>query len=172
MRRGVFFLLIGLGLSYMGWSQSIQPEQPIRFQIKNAGITVEGTFSDWAVEVDFDPKKLKHSSIRGTANPTSIDTGIKLRDKHLLGRQYFNTGSFPEIRLESKAFRATGKNAFIGVFDLTIRDISRELEIPFTVIQAGSKRRFAGEFVIDRLDFGLGEKSLVLSDEVIVKVDF
>ncbi|WP_236136349.1 YceI family protein [Mongoliitalea daihaiensis] len=153
-------------------AQSVKPKSPIQFKIKNAGIIVDGTISDWEVEVDFDSKKLDQSSIRGKANPESIQTGIKLRDKHLHGREYFHIQKFPFISLESKSFQSKGKNNFIGVFELQIRDVKREVEIPFTLSQTGKQQKFKGEFVIDRLDFGLGEKSLVLSDEVRIFVEF
>jgi hypothetical protein len=70
------------------------------------------------VEVDFDAKKLEESSIRGKANPASIQTGIQLRDKHLQGREYFYIQKFPMIGLQSKSFRSNGKNAFVGIFEL------------------------------------------------------
>jgi polyisoprenoid-binding protein YceI len=153
-------------------AQSIKPTNPIQFKIKNAGITVDGTISDWEVEVDFDLKRLDQSSIRGKANPESIQTGIKLRDKHLHGREYFHIQKFPFISLESKSFQSKGKNAFVGIFELQIRDVKREIEIPFNLTQTGKQQKFKGEFTIDRLDYGLGEKSLVLSDEVRVLVEF
>lgn len=172
MRKKFFLLLLVSACPVMLWAQSIHPDQPIRFKVKNAGIVVDGSFADWEVTVDFDPKRLTASSIRGTANPASIDTGIRLRDKHLLGRQYFHTNAYPVIRLDSKGFRSNGRNAFIGVFDLQIRDVIKEVEIPFALIQSGRQRKFKGEFVIDRLEYGLGEKSLVLADEVTVTVEF
>jgi polyisoprenoid-binding protein YceI len=162
------FLCFPLFLS----AQTFKPENPIQFKIKNAGITVDGTISDWEVIVDFDPKKLAHSSIRGKANPESIQTGIKLRDKHLHGREYFHIQKFPFISLESKSFQSKGKNTFVGIFELQIRDVKGEIEIPFTLTQTGKQQKYKGEFVIDRLDYGLGEKSLVLSDEVKVIIEF
>lgn len=164
-------LLVILFVSFSLLAQTIKPENPIQFKIKNAGITVDGAISDWMVEVDFDPKKLGASSIRGTANPESIHTGIKLRDKHLQGREYFDVKKYPELRLQSKSFKTNGKNGFIGIFELQIRDVKKEVEIPFSVTNTGKQRKFKGEFVIDRLDFGLGEKSLVLSDEVRIIIE-
>lgn len=170
-KKNRLFLVFAL-VPFLLLAQSVKPESPIQFKIKNAGITVDGTISDWEVEVDFDPKKLSQSIIRGKANPESIQTGIKLRDKHLHGREYFHTQKFPFISLESKSFKAKGKNAFVGIFELQIRDVKREVEIPFALSQTGKQQKFKGEFVIDRLDFGLGEKSLVLSDEVRIFVEF
>lgn len=170
-KKNRLFLVFVL-VPFLLLAQSVKPESPIQFKIKNAGITVDGTISDWEVEVDFDPKKLSQSIIRGKANPESIQTGIKLRDKHLHGREYFHIQKFPFISLESKSFQSKGKSTFIGIFELQIRDVKREVEIPFTLSQTGKQQKFKGEFVIDRLDFGLGEKSLVLSDEVRVIIEF
>lgn len=172
IRLTLSLLLVVLFVSFSLLAQTIKPENTIQFKIKNAGIIVDGTISDWMVEVDFDPKKLGASSIRGTANPISIETGIKLRDRHLQGREYFDVKKYPEIRLQSKSFKANGKNTFIGIFELQIRDVKKEIEIPFFVANSEKQRKFKGEFVIDRLDFGLGEKSLVLSDEVRVYLEF
>jgi len=168
----ISLLLVVSFVSFSLLAQTIKPENPIQFKIKNAGIAVDGTIPDWMVEVDFDPKKLEQSSIRGTANPACIETGIKLRDKHLQGREYFHIQNYPEINLQSKSFKANGKNTFIGIFELQIRDVKKEVSIPFVLIQNGKQRKFKGEFTIDRLDFGLGEKSLVLSDEVRVYLEF
>jgi polyisoprenoid-binding protein YceI len=168
----ISLLLVVSFVSFSLSAQTIKSENPIQFKIKNAGITVDGTIPDWMVEVDFDAKKLEQSSIRGSANPANIQTGIQLRDRHLQGREYFHIQKYPEINLQSKSFKASGKNAFIGIFELQIRDVKKEVEISFTVTQTGKQRKYKGEFVIDRLDFGLGEKSLVLSDEVRVLIEF
>lgn len=153
-------------------AQTVKPSQPIRFQIKNAGLTVDGTLSEWEIEMDFDAKRLDKSSIKGSANPGSIDTGIKLRDKHLQGRQYFYTEKFPLLSLQSQSLSSKGKGAFVGVFDLRIRDVVKQVEIPFTVSESGKQKRFKGSFTIDRLEYGIGEKSLVLADEVLITIEF
>jgi polyisoprenoid-binding protein YceI len=146
--------------------------EPIRFQIKNAGITVDGTISDWEYDIVWDAKKLANCSISGRANPTSIDTGIKLRDKHLQGRQYFHVEKFLVISLQSKKIATTKKGNYTGIFELQIRDVKKEIEIPFSVFTKSNKAEFKAEFNINRLDFNLGESSLVLGDEVKVFMEF
>jgi len=145
--------------------------EPVSFQIKNAGITVDGTISDWEYDIVWDVKKIANCKISGRANPSSIDTGIKLRDKHLLGRQYFHIDQYPAITLTSKKITAKSKGSYVGVFDLQIRDAIKEIEIPFTVSTSNNQQQFKGEFIINRLDFGIGESSLVLSDEVKVMIE-
>lgn len=153
---------------------SVNPEkgiEPIRFQIKNAGITVDGTISDWEYDIVWDAKKSANCKINGRANPASIDTGIKLRDKHLQGRQYFHTEKFPSITLQSKKILSKGKGNYAGTFDLQIRDVIKEIEIPFTVTPKNDKLIFSGEFSINRLDYHIGEKSIVLSDDVTIFIE-
>ncbi|MBL7857701.1 MAG: YceI family protein [Cyclobacteriaceae bacterium] len=145
--------------------------EPIRFEIKNAGITVNGTISNWEFDIVWDAKKLSNCKINGQANPTSIDTGIKLRDKHLQGRQYFHAEKFPVISLQSKKIVSTRKGNYNGIFEVQIRDVKKEIEIPFSVVTRSGKQNFKAEFNINRLDFNLGESSLVLGDEVKVFIE-
>jgi polyisoprenoid-binding protein YceI len=146
-------------------------KEPVQFQIKNAGITVDGTISDWEYAIVWDIKKLANCKISGRANPVSIDTGIKLRDKHLLGRQYFHVEKFPAITLQSKRILSKGKGRYIGVFDLQIRDVRKEIELPFTVTSKNNQLIFTGEFIINRLDYQLGEPSMVLNNEVTIFIE-
>lgn len=148
------------------------PEFTVKFQIKNAGITVDGHFSEASFDVRFDPKNLRGSYINGKVKPSSIDTGISLRDRHLQGRQYFQSATYPEISLESKRIQSKSKNEYEGVFELTIKDVRKEMLIPFTAVSNGKGYLFRGNFGLDRLEFGIGETSLILSDEVMVWIEF
>ena len=162
------WLAISLGLS----AQTIKPEVPIVFFINNAGIQVKGTIADWEVEVEFDAKKPENSRISGTAYVQSLETGIKLRDRHLQGKQYFDSQKFPLIYLSSKSIKVVGKNKYVGIFELQIKEFKREVQLPFTLSRQQKGTVFTGEFVINRLDYGIGEKSLVLSDSVKVNISF
>lgn len=161
------FACIGLG----ALAQTVTGE--VRFKIKNAGITVDGHFNEWAAEIRFDPKNLAESFIEGRAVVRSIETGIKKRDEHLQTRQYFRSTDFPEVIMRSTGFRKNGKNGYSGVFELQIKDVKKMVEIPFAVSKTKEgTTTYRGSFSIDRLDFGLGEKSLILGDEVVVEIFF
>ena len=110
------------------------------------------------------------ASIQVSADPSSIETGIGIRDKHLRRSDYFDTNTYPEIRLQSKSFRKTGKNEFEGKFDLTIKSTTKEITIPFTRKKKGDITYYEGDFEINRLDFNIGEESLTLDETVRVRV--
>ncbi len=153
-------------------AQAIKPDTPVVFYVNNAGIQVKGVIADWELELEFDAKKPEKSNIRGTAKVESMETGIKLRDRHLQGKQYFDSQKFPLLYLNSKSIKEVGKNKFMGIFELQIKENKREVQLPFTLSRQQKGTVFTGEFVINRLDYGLGEKSLVLADSVKVNISF
>ncbi|QJW90865.1 YceI family protein [Spirosoma taeanense] len=142
-------------------------ESAITFRIQNAGITVNGTFEGLEADVQFDPDRLGNADIRASVPVSSIRTGIVLRDKHLQRPDYFHSEQFPRITLASKTIRRTGRGRYEGLFDLNIKGIEREVKIPFTY---SADNTFGGSFRLNRLDFELGQSSLVLADEVEVQI--
>ncbi|HYG18546.1 MAG TPA: YceI family protein [Ohtaekwangia sp.] len=58
----------------------------------------------------------------------------------------------------------------MGEFDLTIKGITRTVSIPFTVRRQNNSTLYKGSFEINRLDFGLGEKSAILDERVKIHI--
>jgi polyisoprenoid-binding protein YceI len=142
----------------------------VTFHVINAGLEVEGTLKVKHANIRFDPDNIRHASIQVSADPSSIETGIGIRDKHLRRRDYFDTNSYPEIQLKSKSFSKRGKNEFTGKFDLTIKSTTKEIIIPFTRKEKGNITYYEADFEINRLDFNIGEESLTLDETVRVSV--
>ena len=57
---------------------------------------------------------------------------------------------------------------FIFKGNLTIKDVTKPVEFPFTAEGKDGGALFTGEFVINRLDFGVGKESVVLANKIIV----
>jgi len=153
---------------------STQPELTtvvkLSFTATNAGITVSGTL-DGSAEINFNPADLRNSTIRAMASPTTIHTGIAIRDKHLQKEDFFNTRQYPLIVLHSKHFRKTGHQSFSGDFDLTIKSVTRPVTIVFSRILEKNAARYEGHFEMNRLDFSIGEKSMVLDEVVRINLE-
>ncbi|GAA4460104.1 YceI family protein [Nibrella saemangeumensis] len=159
-------LLLLLAFAWSGGRTEIE-NSAVSFQIQNAGITVNGTLEELEADITFDPNQLGNADIRASVPVSSIRTGISLRDKHLQRPDYFQADKYPRIELASKVVRKTGRNKYEGVFALTMKGIERDVTIPFTV---SSANEFTGSFRVNRLDFGLGQESLVLADEVAIQI--
>lgn len=170
MTRLLFLLLMGL-LHQAFLVPGMEVEPPVRFQIKHAGITVNGSLADLQTNIRFDPQRLETSKLEGSVGVGSISTGIGLRDGHLQKKDFFDAARYPRIRMVSKRLRKEVGNGYLGTFDLTIRDITREVAVPFTYSAKGNVGRFTGNFTLDRRDYGLGDNSLIMGDDVTVLID-
>jgi len=136
------------------------------FTIKNAGLKVKGSFTDMSGDINFDPNDLASSHIEAVVKASSIDTGIKLRDKDLRGNRFLGVEQYPEMRFQSSSITKSD-NAFILTGQLTIKDVSKTISFPFTF----ENQTFKGSFKLNRRDYHVGGKSWVTSDEVNVSLE-
>lgn len=105
----------------------------INFTINHFFTPVDGTFEDYDATVMFNPDDLENSMIDVTIPVTSINTRNDRRDGHLQSEDFFNAEQWPNISFESSSIESRGDNQFVAIGELTIRDVTREFELPFTL---------------------------------------
>jgi polyisoprenoid-binding protein YceI len=142
----------------------------VSFTIRNFGLGVEGIFGNVRGEIYFDPQQIASASFRVSVGVKTIDTGIALRDRHLLKADYFNAEERAEIRFVSESVKpGDERNVWLLRGRLTIKGVAKSVAIPFrTETLANNDLIFSGKFKIDRKDFDVGGKSISLDDEVTV----
>lgn len=146
------------------------PIDEVNFQIDNAGMEVNGTFSGIKTQIKFNSDNLAQSSIVASVDASTINTKIPLRDKHLKKSDYFDVSHYQSIKMNSTKFRKTSRNQFEGTFNLTIKDLTKEVIIPFSLIRKANLTRLKGSFKINRTDYQLGTSSTILSDTVTINI--
>ena len=140
----------------------------ITFKIKNAGLNVDGAFTGLEADIKFNPLKPEEALIKAVVNSKSLNTGNNMRDGHLRKPEYFDADKFPKILLQSTKIEKTGPVTFKGSFNLTMKGITKEVIIPFTFMKIPEKTELKGSFSINRRDFGIGGKSISMSDNVTI----
>lgn len=164
----ILFTVIIAMAAAVNWN--LNPEQSaVTFKIKNFGRYVDGTFKGMKAKIKFDEKDPSNSNIEASIDVNTIDTGIKKRDKDLKSTGYFDAGAYPEIRFKSKKI-SKSDNGYVATGDLTIKDVTRQVDIPFTFDNNGQHGVFKGRLAIDRLDYHVGGKSKILGDHVDVDI--
>ncbi len=143
----------------------------VTFQIKNLGINTNGFFGNMQANIQFDPNALATSTIEATVDVNSINTDNDTRDEHLRSDEFFDAAKYPKITMKSVSLKHKSGNNYSGQFNLTMKNHTKAFEVPFTYVAAGSTGTFKGSFKLNRLDFGVGEKSLVLSNDVTVFIE-
>lgn len=141
----------------------------VSFKIKNLGIATDGKFGGFKADINFDQIHLDQSSIQASVETKTIDTDNNMRDNHLIKEEYFDVEKYPEITLKSLSFEHQKNENFSGVFDVTIKGKTKRIKFPFTYTEQGQNGFFKGSFTINRTDFGIGGKSMILANDA--KVD-
>ena len=167
------FLIVALCFApFFGFSQAHwqATSGEVMFKIKNAGVTVTGRFSGLKTALVFSADKPGSSSLKGSVDVATIKTGIDKRDQDLLGDKYFDAAKYKQIEISSVSLEKKG-SAYSGKFNVTIKGVTKQVEIPFTFTESGGQGAFKGDFTINRRDFGVGGKSMMMADELTVNID-
>jgi polyisoprenoid-binding protein YceI len=139
----------------------------VSFTIRNFGLNVDGSLSGLGGEMSFDPKSPQTARFDVYVKAASIKTGNRLRDDHLIKKDYLNAVAYPEIRFRSTSVSAgSSAGAYMITGMLTLKGVSKEISFPFRVEPRGTGYVFKGSFQINRRDFGVGGGSISLSDNL------
>lgn len=169
----VLLLLTGLFLSQSATAQVIwkPTKASVSFTIRNAGLNVEGSFRGFIGEFNFDPNAPEKGSISGSVDANTAETGISMRNNHLKKAEYFDVANHPRISLKSvKMARQTGNN-YEGTFALTLKGTTKTVAIPFAFSEEAGKGTFVGQLNLNRLDYKVGGKSFLMSNDVLLKIN-
>jgi polyisoprenoid-binding protein YceI len=132
----------------------------VGFTVRHMMVTnVRGKFNEFDGEILLDQSDITKSSVNFTIETASVDTDHERRDNHLRSDDFFNAAQYPTITFKSKRVIRKGADLSL-VGDLTIRDVTREVVIPFELtgpVAAGNRKRIGVEarLTIDRFDYGL-----------------
>lgn len=170
------------GFDLKNWS--IDPtHSAIDFKVRHFFTPVSGSFEEYSSEIYFNPEDPANSRIDVTIQVNSINTENEKRDGHLLSGDFFGAEQFPTINFKSSDIEKTGENEFVAHGTLTIKDVSKDFDLPFTLLGIAenafnSEKLVAGisaEAKLKRNDFGVGTgdwvSDAVVGDEVSIEIN-
>jgi len=122
----------------------------------------KGSFKDISGTILYDEKDPSKSSVEVTIKTASINTNNESRDKHLRSADFFDVEKYPDMTFKSKRIERKG-NGNVATGDLTIRGVTKEVQMPFTVggpikdpFPTGLKRiGVQASLQIDRREYGI-----------------
>ena len=170
MKSLYLLLMLTAGISVAFNSGSIT-KSAVTFKIKNLGINTGGSIGGLQADVQFSPADLSAAKIEASVDAATINTDNSSRDEHLKSEDYFDVIKYPKITLKSISIKHKSGNNYSGEFNLTIKGKTKLMEIPFVYTEKGNDIVFNSTFKLNRLDFGIGNSSMILSNEVTVNVE-
>lgn len=138
-------------------------ESSLRFTFEQAGAKVQGRFEDFAATLTVASGD-EPTALEVLVQSRSLDTQDKDRDTTLRGADLFAVAKFPTASFRSTRIERQGAGAagparsYVAVGRLTIRDVAREVRLPFTLASTGpGTHELRGDFTLRRLDYGVGQ---------------
>jgi len=154
----------------------------VNFTVKHFFSDVTGIFGDFDGAFSFDPENLQGSGFDFTIKVASVDTDNQKRDNHLQSKDFFNVREFPEIKFASTRIEKKNDSEYIAHGNLTIRDKTKTVALPFRVTGQMEHPMMKGTTIlglefdttINRTEYGVGTgdwaATMVVGDEVNVKI--
>ncbi len=146
------------------------PKAQINFAVDGPFGKVHGKLSDLKSTIQFDENNLAASSLKASVDPKSIKTGIGLRNRDLQKEKFLDSDNHPLISFQSNKIIKSG-TSYKAIGGLTIKGVTRTVEIPFTFTEKANSGVFKGAFTIHREDFGVGKKGGTVGNEIDITLE-
>lgn len=173
MKQLILFSLVILSSFWLNAQELEQAKKisQVEFKIKNLGLNVDGSFSEVKIDAHIEENNLDSSFINSEIVVNSIDTGMESRDAHILKVDFFDEPNYKTISFKSYKIKRISNNSFQVDAYLTIKDITKNVRFPFFLTKQDDKVTITSEFEINRIDFGVGGRNLVLGKKVEINVN-
>lgn len=150
-------MLAGVTLAHAEEFSVLQPaKSSVSFISKQMGVPVNGKFGRFTAQIAFDPNNAATSKARIEIDMASIDAGSEDANDEVKGKDWFNIKQFPTSRFESSGIKALGGGRYEASGKLTIKNVTRNVGVPFTVKIEGDSATVEGGIPISRQQFGIG----------------
>ncbi|MCU0429965.1 MAG: YceI family protein [Cytophagaceae bacterium] len=120
------------------------------YSVKFTSSKFEGNFKGLQSELNFDENNLAASTIVATIETKTVNTGNGMRNKHAM--QGLDATTFPTVKFASTSITKTD-NGYEATGNLTIKDVTKAIKIPFTFTKNAEGGVFAGTFSVKPAEY-------------------
>jgi polyisoprenoid-binding protein YceI len=145
----------------------------VKFHV-DASVAIDGTFDKWTARITMTSTEVSSGVLDVKINADSVNTGSGMKDGKLKGKDFFDAKGNPYITFHSTKALQTGPETIEFDGDFTIRGVTKQEKLIFTVTGAGTGTgSIKGTMAFDRKDYGMnsGIPFIKIADRVEVTVD-
>jgi polyisoprenoid-binding protein YceI len=151
----------------------IAAQSDISFVSHQMGVPIDGRFRRFDAQVQFDPKAPQKGHFLIDVDVTSVSLPTSDAMEEVVKPAWFNSKNFPAAQFVSTAIRPTEKGHYEISGHLTIKGLSQDVVVPVAITQSAGVTTAAGEIVLHRLVFAIGDgewkDTSVVADNVEVR---
>ena len=134
----------------------------IGFSARHAMVTkVRGGFSQFEGTAQLKGENPAGSNVNVSIQSASFDSGVQMRDDHVKSGDFLDIEAYPTLSFTSTDVTVTGPDTFDLTGNLTIKDQTHPITIPFSYLGTAKdpfgnvRSGFEGETTINRKDYGI-----------------
>jgi polyisoprenoid-binding protein YceI len=154
----------------------------IGFSVRHLVSRTHGRFGAYSGSITLDPADQTTTVVDLEIEAASISTLNENRDKHLKSGDFFGVDSFPTMTFKSTAVKPTSAEAGTLIGDLTIKGITKPVELQYTILGMGPGMKgnkllgLEATGKINRKDFNvlwnhdLDDGKTILGDDVTLEI--
>lgn len=150
------------------WQQA-GTQNVLTFHFSQAGAATSGAFGQFTTALTTGADGAP-TALEVKVDVASLDTKDKDRDGILRGADLFDVKRFPSATFTSTQIRKTATDRYEASGQLTIRDVTKNVALPFSLTRlpgAGAPAlQLAGEIQVLRIDYGVGQGEWKATDTV------
>ena len=157
----VFVLLSVVAFAQGTW-EADQMHSSVNFNIKHMGISfVQGRFDKFDGRAATGGAGLDKADLSFSVSVATINTGVNVRDRHLVSEDFFDAEKYPIIEFKSSSVTKDKNNNYIVKGKLTMRGVEKEITAPVTfggITKNKDGKEVMGiqtKFTVNRLDYGI-----------------
>jgi polyisoprenoid-binding protein YceI len=128
----------------------------IAFTAEQIGKIISGRIATWSGTIVLDPQNLAAARIDIRMDMRSATSGARDVDDMLLAKDFLDVARSPEARFTSDAVTRGSGDSYQARGKLTIREVTRDVVLPFTLRIQNGQASASGNLGIKRLDYGIG----------------
>ncbi|BFM05870.1 cytochrome b/b6 domain-containing protein [Halioxenophilus aromaticivorans] len=149
--------------------QLVPTEENFQFSSSYSGEAFTGLIKTFTPKIYFDPDHPEQGVLDVTIDTTSLTTLNSEWDSAITGSQWFATSDYPSAHYVSEDIRPDGAG-FIAQGELTLKGISKPVEVYFEWEAQGDQAIFLGSAMLDRREFDIGSGSWATDDSIAFEV--
>ena len=123
--------------------------------ISKKGKEFSGIFKGLKTDIQFDEANLSSSKISASIDATTVNTGNGMRNKH--AAQALGADMYPTVKFEATSVNKLA-NGYEAEGKLTIKDVTKDIKLPFTFTKTADGGVFEGKFAVVPVEYHVDKK--------------
>jgi len=142
----------------------------LEFRATYQGEPAPGQFKQFDTRFRFDPAQLGKSELIVTVKLASFDMDSAELNEAVRGPEWFDLAKFTQAEYRSTDIKPAGAGRYVARGTLSLKGVSRPVEVPFQWKVEGKRANMTGEVTLDRTAFGIGTGEWATGDPIAIAV--